>query len=184
MSEGGPVYDEIDVARLRFVCEPKHDLNVNDDALPVILRLVDQVYGLRHTLRTLGQAVEAQPKSVRERITKRCAKPLGPDPCRRIGRDVCPDGRKKRHRNQPPLHSRAVLCGLCRQQRSDLAGANCCLHAWPGRHWRILGPPPGRQRASSCASWQSPGVGTASPTNSPISAPYAFGPAKTNPRTD
>jgi chaperone modulatory protein CbpM len=69
-SEGGPVYDEIDVARLRFVCELKHDLNVNDDALPVILRLVDQVYGLRHTLRNLAQAVEEQPKSVRERIAK------------------------------------------------------------------------------------------------------------------
>jgi chaperone modulatory protein CbpM len=55
---------------LRFVCELKHDLNVNDDALPVILRLVDQVYELRHTLRNLARAVEAQPQSVRERIAK------------------------------------------------------------------------------------------------------------------
>lgn len=69
-SEGGPVYDEIDVARLRFVCELKHDLNVNDEALPLILQLVDQVHGLRRTLRDLGQAVEAQPKDVRERISR------------------------------------------------------------------------------------------------------------------
>jgi chaperone modulatory protein CbpM len=70
MAEEGRVYDEIDVARLRLVCQLKHDLNVNDDALPVILRLVDQLHGLRHTLRRVGHAIEAQPKSVRERIAK------------------------------------------------------------------------------------------------------------------
>jgi chaperone modulatory protein CbpM len=70
LSERGPVYDEIDVARLRLVCQLKHEMEVNDDALPVILRLVDQVHGLRGTLRRLGQAIEAQPKSVREQIVK------------------------------------------------------------------------------------------------------------------
>jgi len=64
------VYDEIDVARLRLVCQLKHELNVNDDALPVILRLLDQLHGLRRTLRTVGQAIEDQPKSVRARIAK------------------------------------------------------------------------------------------------------------------
>ena len=65
-----PVYDEIDVARIRLVCELKHEMAVNDEALPVILKLVDQVYGLRRELRVLGRAIEQQPKSVRERITR------------------------------------------------------------------------------------------------------------------
>lgn len=65
-----PVYDEVDVARLRLVCQLKHEMAVNDEALPVILRLVDQIYGLRRELRTLGRAIESQPKDVRDRITK------------------------------------------------------------------------------------------------------------------
>lgn len=70
IAESGPVYEEIDVARLRLVCQLKHEMNVNDDALPVVMRLVDQVYGLRRTLRRMSQAIEDQPKSVRERIAK------------------------------------------------------------------------------------------------------------------
>lgn len=70
MSQGGPLYEEIDVARLRLVCELKHELGVNDDALPVVMRLVDQVYGLRRTLRLVSRAIEEQPESVRARIAK------------------------------------------------------------------------------------------------------------------
>jgi chaperone modulatory protein CbpM len=78
VSERGPVYDEVDVARLRLVCQLKHEMNVNDDALPVVMRLVDQVYGLRRTLRLMSLALEDQPKSVRERIAEALRKASEP----------------------------------------------------------------------------------------------------------
>ncbi|HUT48737.1 MAG TPA: MerR family transcriptional regulator [Alphaproteobacteria bacterium] len=78
IADEGPVYDEIDVARLRFVCQLKHEMNVNDDALPVILDLVDQLYGLRRTLRMVGHAIENQPQSTRDLIAKAIRESSGP----------------------------------------------------------------------------------------------------------
>lgn len=68
IGERGPVFDEIDVARVRLVCELKSDMNLNDDAVPVVLSLIDQLHGLRCELRSLAEAVERQPEEVRQRI--------------------------------------------------------------------------------------------------------------------
>jgi chaperone modulatory protein CbpM len=62
------VYREIDLARIRFIHEIRHDLQVGDEALPVVLSLIDQIHGLRGTLRALAGAVEAQPEPVRRSI--------------------------------------------------------------------------------------------------------------------
>jgi len=67
-SEAGPLYDELDVARIRLVLQLRQDLAVPDDALPLVLSLLDQVHGLRRELRTLTQAVEAQPGPVRSDV--------------------------------------------------------------------------------------------------------------------
>jgi chaperone modulatory protein CbpM len=48
-------------------------MEVNDEVMPLILSLVDQVYGLRRELRRLALAVKEQPEDVRRAIAERCA---------------------------------------------------------------------------------------------------------------
>lgn len=67
-SENGPVFDEVDLARVRLVCQLKDDLNLNDDAVPVVLSLIDQLHGLRAELRALAEALECQPQEVRREV--------------------------------------------------------------------------------------------------------------------
>jgi chaperone modulatory protein CbpM len=64
------VFTEVDVARARLVYHLTDRLDVSDDEVPVILSLMDQVYGLRRALRTLGRAVEAQPETIRSDIAR------------------------------------------------------------------------------------------------------------------
>ncbi|OHV79921.1 chaperone modulator CbpM [Ensifer sp. LCM 4579] len=67
-SENGPLFDEVDVARIRLVCELRSDMNVNDDAVPIILALLDQLYGLRCELRTVATALVDQPDDVLQQL--------------------------------------------------------------------------------------------------------------------
>ncbi|ODR92029.1 chaperone modulator CbpM [Sinorhizobium alkalisoli] len=66
--EAGPVFDEVDIARIRLVCELRSDMNVNDDAVPIILTLLDQLYGLRCELRTIATALVDQRDDVLQQL--------------------------------------------------------------------------------------------------------------------
>jgi len=66
--ESGPVFDDLDVARIRLVCDLRKEMALPSDAVPVVLSLVDQLHGLRSDLRTLAAAVDAQPAEVRQAI--------------------------------------------------------------------------------------------------------------------
>ena len=48
--EGG--FSDVDVARAQLICDLQH-MGVNDDAMPIILDLIDQMHGLRRTVRAL-----------------------------------------------------------------------------------------------------------------------------------
>jgi chaperone modulatory protein CbpM len=61
-------FDESDVARVRLIYELHYELRIEEDSMSVVLSLMDQLYGLRRSLRTLLSAVEAQPEEVRARI--------------------------------------------------------------------------------------------------------------------
>lgn len=61
-------FDEADVARARLIAELHRDLEVNDEAMPVVLRLLDQVYGLRRALDDLNRAIKALPEDARARL--------------------------------------------------------------------------------------------------------------------
>ena len=61
-------FREVDVARLRLLVTLGEDLAVDAEALPVVIRLLDQIHGLRRALRTLGEAVARQPEEVRADI--------------------------------------------------------------------------------------------------------------------
>jgi len=58
----------VDTARLRLLAELRTDLGLDDEAMPVVLSLLDQVHGLRHQLHRLARAIEQQPDAVRGRI--------------------------------------------------------------------------------------------------------------------
>jgi chaperone modulatory protein CbpM len=68
----GPTYDEIDIARIRLVCQLRDQLEIDEEALPVVLSLVDQLYGTRRELKALLQAVGGEPDEVRQRIREHC----------------------------------------------------------------------------------------------------------------
>ena len=50
----GRVFDALDLARLRLIAELADDLLVDDNAMPIILSLIDQIHGLRRRLHQLG----------------------------------------------------------------------------------------------------------------------------------
>jgi chaperone modulatory protein CbpM len=59
-------FSEVDLARVQLI----HDLQgVNDEAIPVILDLVDQLHGLRRVLRDLLSTVAAQGETPRRPIS-------------------------------------------------------------------------------------------------------------------
>jgi chaperone modulatory protein CbpM len=62
------VLQEIDIARIRLVYDVRRDMGVNEEAMPLVLSLLDQLYQLRAQMRTLAQAVERQPVPVRDAI--------------------------------------------------------------------------------------------------------------------
>nr|WP_311319487.1 chaperone modulator CbpM [Sinorhizobium medicae] len=66
--ESGPLFDDVDIARIRLVCELRDDMNVNDDAVSIILALLDQLYRLRGELRTVADALKGQPDEIRQEI--------------------------------------------------------------------------------------------------------------------
>lgn len=63
-AEGGLEFHEIDVARVRLIRDLRHDMDVADDAMPLVLSLLDQVYALRRRLKAVLRAVEEQPREV------------------------------------------------------------------------------------------------------------------------
>ena len=62
------IFHEVDIARVELICEIRHEFAIDDEALPLVLSLLDQVYGLRRQLRRLCDAIAAQPPEVREAI--------------------------------------------------------------------------------------------------------------------
>jgi chaperone modulatory protein CbpM len=66
--DGDLLFDDSDVARVRLIAELRNDLGVNEDAIPVVLRLLDQVYGLRRALTELNEAIRELPEEAQEQL--------------------------------------------------------------------------------------------------------------------
>jgi chaperone modulatory protein CbpM len=76
--EGGEfAFDEVDVARLRLIAELRRDLAVNDEAVPLVLHLIDEVHLLRSCLTALGDALEELPAEHRDRLKRLIEASLG-----------------------------------------------------------------------------------------------------------
>lgn len=71
MSEAGPVFDEIDVARLRLLCDLRKEMALPLDAVPVVLTLIDRLHQTRRDLHVLMEALADQPQDVRRAVFDR-----------------------------------------------------------------------------------------------------------------
>jgi chaperone modulatory protein CbpM len=70
--DGRPHFAEIDVARVRLILELRDDLEVGEDALPVVLSLLDQLFDTRRRMRELTEALaEVAPEEVRRALAAR-----------------------------------------------------------------------------------------------------------------
>ncbi|MGD2131393.1 MAG: chaperone modulator CbpM [Maricaulaceae bacterium] len=67
---GQVVYAEVDVARTRLLCQLSDELEITEEAIPVVLSLLDQVHGLRRELRAMTRAIERQPEEVRQQLAE------------------------------------------------------------------------------------------------------------------
>jgi len=66
--DGDYLFQEIDVARVRLIHDLRYMLEVEEDTMPVLLGLLDQVYELRSRMKSLMRAVDTQPEPVRQAI--------------------------------------------------------------------------------------------------------------------
>lgn len=65
---GERVFGEADLARLELLCELAEDFGLDEDALALVMSLIDQLHGLRHEMRALLQAISEEPEEARARI--------------------------------------------------------------------------------------------------------------------
>lgn len=70
-SGGSVVYRRMDIARLELLCDLCDDFDMNDDALGIVMGLVDQLHGTRSDLVALMRALGEEAEEVRTRVTQR-----------------------------------------------------------------------------------------------------------------
>lgn len=68
---GRVVYRQVDIARLELLCDLCDDFDLNDDALGIVMGLVDQLHGARGDLLALMRALAEEDAEVRGRIMGR-----------------------------------------------------------------------------------------------------------------
>lgn len=64
------VFHEVDVARVELIHHIRHDFAIDDEAMELVLGLLDQVYSLRRQMRRLCDAVATQPQEVQDAIRR------------------------------------------------------------------------------------------------------------------
>lgn len=67
-SETGPLFRELDIARLHLVMDLAEGYHLDEDALGLVLSLVDQLHGLRGDMRAILDAVAREPVETRLRL--------------------------------------------------------------------------------------------------------------------
>jgi len=66
-----PGYTDADVARARLICDMQDRLGLDQETVPVLLNLIDQIHGLRRELKCLTSAIEEQPNEIRTTVRAR-----------------------------------------------------------------------------------------------------------------
>jgi chaperone modulatory protein CbpM len=63
-----PQFSDLDVARVCLICDLRHDLAVEEETVPLVLSLLDQLYAVRRQMNALTAAIREQPDDVRQAI--------------------------------------------------------------------------------------------------------------------
>ena len=72
-SGNAKLFSEADIARVRLLATLCEDLEVGNEAVPIILSLIDQMHDMHEQMRIIAGAIEAQPDDIRVRILE-CAR--------------------------------------------------------------------------------------------------------------
>jgi chaperone modulatory protein CbpM len=64
------VFHEVDVARVELILGIRRDFAIDDEAMGLVLGLLDQVYGMRRQMRRLCDAVAGQSQDVQDAIRR------------------------------------------------------------------------------------------------------------------
>jgi chaperone modulatory protein CbpM len=67
-SDQGLAFTEMDISRAQLIRDLREDLGVNEEGIAIVLDLIDQMHGLRKSLRELCEAVGMQPNDLQQRI--------------------------------------------------------------------------------------------------------------------
>src|SRR6266446_7178052 len=65
---GSWLFHEVDIARVELILEIRREFAVDDEAMALVLGLLDQLYSLRRQMRRLCDAIECQPPEIRDVI--------------------------------------------------------------------------------------------------------------------
>src|SRR5579863_4772021 len=68
---GSYLFHEVDVARVHLITELTRELMIDEEALPVVLRLLDQVYALRKRLSSVARAIDRLPPDLQTSIQEK-----------------------------------------------------------------------------------------------------------------
>jgi chaperone modulatory protein CbpM len=61
-------FHEVDIARVELILDIRREFAVDDEAMSLVLGLLDQLYSLRRHMRRLCDALESQPPDIRDAI--------------------------------------------------------------------------------------------------------------------
>ncbi len=67
-TKNGIAYRQVDIARIELLCELSEDFELNEDALAVIISLIDQLHDARAELRAVLGVLENQPQELRHNV--------------------------------------------------------------------------------------------------------------------
>jgi len=71
---GDYLFRDIDVARVRLIRELRDEMQITEDALPVVLSLLDQLYDQRRLMRELSDALlRIVPEDIRQNLARHLA---------------------------------------------------------------------------------------------------------------
>jgi chaperone modulatory protein CbpM len=63
-----PTFSDLDVARVCLICDLRYDLAVEEETMPLVLSLLDQLYEVRRQMKALTGALRQQPDEVQRAI--------------------------------------------------------------------------------------------------------------------
>jgi chaperone modulatory protein CbpM len=64
------IFHEVDVARVELILEIRNEFAIEDETLPLVLSLLDQVYDLRRQLGRLCDALAVQPPEIQAAVKR------------------------------------------------------------------------------------------------------------------